>query len=391
MSYVCAECIRERWLAAYIKANADQNECDFCGETSDDPIAIELGDIIDHIRERIECIYEDPANSVGYESAEGGYQLSTIDTYEVLDEVGLGVDNDDLREELADGVGGSEWVHRNPYSLPEEDALQMSWESFAETVKHKVRYLMFPVEKHDEYYVREGLELNEVLDGLGDAFVQYDLLSVLKAGTRLYRVRLHAPGRAPENTLADMGPPPIASAKFSNRMSPAGISMFYGALDEETALQETYIRHDGKPAEATIAVFELVEDLHVLNVTVLPEYPSVFGSDEGNLDRPTVHFVHSFVRDFTQAVEKDGREHIEYVPSQVVTEYVRYRMGQKAGKPIRGILYPSARHDQGVGCVLFVAHEDINGMFREQGPFKLLPELTRTVPVDTSPAPERRR
>jgi hypothetical protein len=66
-------------------------------------------------------------------------------------------------------------------------------------------------------------------------------------------------------------------------------------------------------------------------------------------------------------------------------------MGQKAGKPIRGILYPSARHDQGIGCVLFVAHEDINGMFREQGPFKLLPELTRTVPVDTSPAPERQQ
>jgi hypothetical protein len=109
-------------------------------------------------------------------------------------------------------------------------------------------------------------------------------------------------------------------------MSPAGISMFYGALNEETALQETCVRHDGKPAEATIATFELVEDLYVLNLTALPEYPSVFGSDEANLDRPTVHFVHSFVRDFTQAVEKDGREHIEYVPSQVVTEYVRYRM-----------------------------------------------------------------
>ena len=52
-----------------------------------------------------------------------------------------------------------------PYSLSEEDALQMSWESFAETVKHKVRYLMFPIEQHDEFHFREGLELSEVLDG----------------------------------------------------------------------------------------------------------------------------------------------------------------------------------------------------------------------------------
>jgi hypothetical protein len=391
MSYVCADCIRERWLAEYIKTNADQNECDFCGETSDDPIAIELDDMIEHIRERIECIYEDPANSVGYESAEGGYQLSTMDTYDVLDDVGLSVENDALREELVDGVGRSEWVHRNPYSLPEEDALQMSWESFAETVKHKVRYLMFPIKQHDEYHVREGLELTEVLDGLGDAFLRYEFPSVLKAGTRLYRVRLHEPGWAPENTLDALGPPPVASTRFSNRMSPAGISMFYGALHEDTALQETYVRHDGKPAEATIAVFELVEDLYILNLTVLPEYPSVFGSDEENLDRPTVHFIHSFVQDFTQLVEKDGREHVEYVPSQVVTEYVRYRMGEKAGKPIRGILYPSARHEQGIGCVLFVAHDDINGMFRQQSPVRLLAELTRTVLVDTSPVRERGR
>lgn len=384
MSYVCAECIGERWLAAYINEHADQTECDFCDETSDDPIAIDLDDIMGHIRERIECIYEDPANSVGYESAEGGYLLSTMDTYEVLDEVGLGVESDSLREELVDGVGRSEWVHRNPYSLPEEDALQMSWESFAETVKHKIRYLMFPIEQHDEYDTREGLELSEVLDELGDAFLRYDLLSILKAGTRLYRVRLHAPGRAPANSVAALGPPPVDHAKFSNRMSPAGISMFYGALEEQTALQETYVRHDGKPAEATIAVFELVEDLCLLNLTSLPEYPSVFGSDEGNLERPTVHFLHSFLRDFTQAVEKDGREHTEYVPSQVVTEYVRYRLGDKAGKPIKGILYPSSRHGQGTGCVLFVAHEDINGMFHEPSPFKLLPDLTRTIAVDTS-------
>jgi hypothetical protein len=38
----------------------------------------------------------------------------------------------------------------------------------------------------------------------------------------------------------------------------------------------------------------------------------------------------------------------------------------------------------GAGCVLFIAHEDINGMFREPGPFKLLPDLARTIAVVTS-------
>ena len=386
MSYVCSECIRERWLATYIRENADQLECDFCEQNSDEPIAIELGDIMDHIRECIECIYEDPANSVGYDGAEGGYLLPTMNTYDVLEDVGLDVEDDALRDELADGIGHSEWVHHDPYALTEEEALRMSWEKFTKTVKHKVRYLMFPSEPRDEYSVREGPELSEVLERLGDAFLQHNLLSQLKAGTRLYRVRLHAPGGAPTNTIEALGPPPIESARFSNRMSPAGMSMFYGALEEATAIAETYVRHDGNPTEGTVATFELPDGLHVIDLTELPEYPSVFGSDEENLKRPTVHFIHAFVQDFVRAVEKDGREHVEYVPSQVVTEYIRYRLGEKARVDIKGILYASSRADGGTGCALFVAHDDISGPLSAPAPFRLLPELTHTVLVDTSPA-----
>ena len=120
-------------------------------------------------------------------------------------------------------------------------------------------------------------------------------------------------------------------------------------------------------------------------MTALPEYPSVFGSDEANLDRPTVHFIHSFATDFVQPVEKDGREHVEYVPSQVVTKYIRYRLGEKLGKQIGGILYESARAEGGVACVLFVAHEDITGMLPEPAPFILVTDLTRTIAVDTKP------
>lgn len=385
MSRVCADCITERWLAGYVRENAREHECDFCENTSDDPIAVDLEDIMGHIRERIEMIYEDPANSVMYETAEAGYQLATMDTYEVLEDVGLTVENDDLRWELAQELGHGEWVHRNPYSLPEEDALQLSWESFANTVKHRVRYLMFPKSKRDDYSVREGLEPEEVLDGLGDAIVRNGMVSSLKTGTRVYRVRLHTPGDTPANTIAALGPPPVGSARFSNRMSPAGMSMFYGALSEKVALEETYVRYDGSPAEATIAVFEMTQDVEVVDLTVLPEYPSVFGSDEANLDRPTVHFIHSFANDFVQPVEKDGREHVDYVPSQVVTEYIRHRLGEKLGRQIGGILYESARAEGEVACVLFVAHEDITGMLPEPAPFKLLTKLTRTINVDTEP------
>ena len=67
---------------------------------------------------------------------------------------------------------------------------------------------------------------------------------------------------------------------------------------------------------------------------------------------------YSFVRDFVQAVEKDGREHIEYVPTQVVTEYFRRVFRDTDGEPIRGIIYPSSRHEGGKSYVLFFVSEN---------------------------------
>ena len=95
--------------------------------------------------------------------------------------------------------------------------------------------------------------------------------------------------------------------------------------------------------------------------------------------------MHLFVPEFAQPVEKDGREHVEYVPSQIVTEYVRYRLPERIGKPIRGILYPSARKSRGIGCVLFVVHEDINSrILPDEPPFRLLADLTKTAPLTTA-------
>ena len=70
----------------------------------------------------------------------------------------------------------------------------------------------------------------------------------------------------------------------------------------------------------------------------------------------------------------------------VVDDAIGYRLSEKAGVQIRGILYPSSRTDGGTGLVLFVAHEEIARPWSAPAPFRLLPELTHTIPVDTSPS-----
>lgn len=390
MPDVCPRCIQHSSLAAYISANASIEECTYCGREWKRPRAMPLSELLAHMRERIEMEYEDAANSVGYESAEGGYQLSTMDGYELLDEFGLcwDLDDENLRDDLAADFMNTSWVHKNPYSLTEESARRIGWEEFVHLIKHRVRYLQFSLDhEHDDEVTAPA----EMLDELGELFRTHDLVSVLKAGTELVRVRLHEPGKMPANTRDEFGPPPIDKARFANRMSPAGVSMLYAALDETTALAETYVRHDGKPAEATIATFRLTQDLNVLNLVDLPGVPTIFDSDEENLYRAALGFLHDFNNDFTKPIAKDGREHIDYVPSQVITEFVRYRLAGKLGKPVHGILYRSARRASGLGCVLFYAHEDLvdEGFGpRITPPFELLPDRTRTIAVNTGPAGE---
>lgn len=51
--------------------------------------------------------------------------------------------------------------------------------------------------------------------------------------------------------------------------------------------------------------------------------PSIF-DPAGRVQYFGLRFLQQFVGDVTLPVELDGREHIDYVPTQVFTEYVRY-------------------------------------------------------------------
>ncbi len=338
-----------------------------------------LVDLLSRIHERIESEYEDPAEHVPYESAEGGYQWPTLSSDELLKREGLGFVGSNLFEAIKRSLPQDEWVRHNPSSLPLEDALKLSWYEFARLIQNEVRYLLFPHNSDDDS--SEGPRPNEMLNELGELFVRYNLFSTLKRGKRLFRTRSHECRQVPQNTLEELGPPPEDLTK-SNRMSPAGISMFYAALDEQTALMETY----GNEECITIATFELIEDLYVLDLVKLPSIPSIYENDEDKIDKPYLIFIRNFVDDLTKPVVKDGHEHIDYVPSQVVTEYVRYQLVEKIDKPIRGILYESAKKPNGIGCVLFVPHDDCkaNPPFRNstKAPFELLTGLTHMIRIN---------
>ena len=66
-------------------------------------------------------------------------------------------------------------------------------------------------------------------------------------------------------------------------------------------------------------------------------------------------FLHSFVTDLSRPIEKSEHSHIEYIPNQVVTEYVHFMM--RKNQPIDGIIYQSAKNSERC-AVLFYDQEE---------------------------------
>ena len=135
-------------------------------------------------------------------------------------------------------------------------------------------------------------------------------------------------------------------------MSPAGISMFYGATDLDTAVAE--IGAHSSYTHAVVGEFTPVRELRLLNLADLDNrpQPSLFNQSHHKAYFAT-RFLKEFVADLTKPIELDGREHIDYVPTQVFTEYL------KTAHPGRldGLMFPSAQADSGSNVVIFCPPE----------------------------------
>jgi HEPN superfamily RES-like protein/RES domain-containing protein len=334
----------------FVRTNASEETCTYCGRKSKKPIAMPMNDVLQFIGEGISYRYEDPANQNPWD--EGEYVFPTMDSRELLDNWGPIANNDDVYEEIVEAFGGSVWNEKNLFGLSEDDVLRSGWRGFVDVVKYRQRYVFLRVTKKKRENDRDTVTRDQMLDRLAAVILQAGLVKLMKAGTRWFRARHHDPAKH-YTSAADLGTAPARAALMSNRMSPAGIPMFYGAEDEVTAIVETT---GGKPVTVTVATFKTARDAWVVDLTALPPIPSPFDSERRHL-HGSIHFLWSFVRDFIKPIERDGREHIEYVPTQVVTEYLRHVFRTETGRRVRGVIYSSSRNGGGKCCVLFVRNQ----------------------------------
>lgn len=338
--FVCGKCVNDYALAKVVEDNADRTQCDFCEERRETAFAASLLPVIEHMAECISQDYTHPANELPYETREGGFQGTVLDAWDLLANVHFEVESEDLFEEVVDAFSDQEWCERDYFSLSPFQRLRHGWEDFKQVVKHQRRFTFWSMEGHKSEFDPDDMPVGKMLAVLGDFISETDLVRPVPQRSAIWRVRVHNE----DVCLAhdhELSPPPVAEARQANRMSPAGVVMFYGAEDFETALLETVHADRAANKWVTGAIFRAVREMRVLDLVDLPEIPSYF--DMAASDRRlALLFLHHFARDLAQPVARDGRQHIEYVPTQAFTEYVRFELKARDDASVDGIRYPSS-------------------------------------------------
>jgi hypothetical protein len=331
---VCSACIDDSGIREWIEDIGGDPGCAFC-ELTDEPTA-DLGELASFMRERMLLFYSHSIEHLMYISAEGGYQGNTWTTAEVLsDFIGLDFPRQtgrELLDALADAIEPDEpWCEYDPAVLDEDDRLIRDWVGFCELIKYERRFFFHDVGADHEWW--DDTRSPRGMFASIHAFIEKsNLVRLKRKGYRLYRARPHKRG-VQYYEPHELGPPPPEAALQFNRMNPPGIPMFYGSEKRLTARAEV------QNVACSLARFTTTRRLRILDLIDLPIDRGIFSNYTRN-EVNAISFLRQFARLISQPIDREIRTVLDYIPTQVLTEYLRD--ATFSGKKIDGIRFASA-------------------------------------------------
>ncbi len=311
----CVNCFSEIEIQRFIEEFDEIGDCDYCG--SEEIYVCEVDEVGEFIQNGIDRYYEDAARMVSYDSAEGGYLLPTMDIHDILlyeQEIFSDVLEDPIQ--LADDLipnDGTPYVRRNPYS-PESGLEQFkTWKEFGDFIKHSQRFTAFLDTENNAF---DETHPRNFFNTLADRIKA--LLVELYPGMKIYRARI-IDGNF-ELNHKNLTSPPVHETK-NNRMSPAGISLFYGGKEEDVCIAE--VRPDVGEYVA-VAEFEMLKNLKVLDLSVDFDAPKSIFSDDYTFEYEEYFkpFFSHFVSDIAKPI-RPADSGVDYIPTQVFAEFIR--------------------------------------------------------------------
>ncbi|SCX15217.1 RES domain-containing protein [Mycolicibacterium fluoranthenivorans] len=337
---VCLDCIG-RPLHEEASELLTLDTCSFC-ESTGDSISMDFDEFMELIKTGLFYLY-DIGSEVGNPPTGGGDGRIWLDYSEVASEhcweaVG-GTDIDTryaLFKAIENSLGDTDpWWTYADNGFPRL-TLRYGWDEFRRSVTEsdfESHWVLNPAE-----FVGQLQQILTWIPGI---------LVTLPTDTVLWRARPFE-GTAPpfEISATTLGSAPAQYAK-SNRMSAEGVSMFYGAEQLNTALEEVKY---GASTAAAAGQFRTSEPLLVVDLTAVNYEPSIFNAGERD-DYYAARFLAGFAFDISRPASDPNRD---YLPTQAITAGIKETPWEK----IDGIRFRSAVDPDGINYVLFCTNDD---------------------------------
>lgn len=356
--FVCVSCFEDPGLVKFVKENVVSEGCSFCSSKDSMPIAAPIGEVSEYF---VKCLFREyglALDELAWISSEEMWNGTSWDAYDLAwDELELEFPQNNeglLLPHLFGEHFDQDWCEASGIGLNEQEVARYSWEHFCKVVMHERRF--FFLRDEGDPYEPDVYSPGDVLSTIFEYAQQLNLFKEMPSGTHLLRARWEG-CKAHLEAAEELGPPPVEKANQSNRMSPAGIPMFYGCDDEDTALKETA----SGPGYFAIGRFETLRPATLLDLTAIPPLPSLFEPTTDSMrvpPRKALKFLRYVATEVSRSIERGDRVHVDYAPTQVVTEFVRDQLTWENSR-VDGIKYWSSVHPDHVSYVLFANQDNV--------------------------------
>lgn len=358
---MCYCCTTDPFLAGIVKKTGTPGFCSYCGKTREtidlDSLATRIHEVL---QEHFELTPEYPTEPLELMMEKfGEWERRGEPVKDAIAEMG------GLEEDVADDIV-SLLSARHGYRHPKEIGIEAPYDPEAMYEEQKPFDLRFhkawaefrrEVQSRSRFF---GAGVEEKL-----AFILGDL-TVLKTPSGIPVIREINPEdqryffwrgrkaqspeeieRILESPALELGPPPPRVAT-AGRMNAQGISMFYGATEQSTCVSEL---RSLVGSSIVVGQFELLRPVKLLDLGALSEafVSKSYFDPEYAVHKERTAFLRQLVGEISRPLLPED-ELLEYVPTQVVAEY----LGQNTEPKFDGIIYPSSQTGgSGENVVLF--------------------------------------
>lgn len=361
--YVCTCHFEDKYLNEIIQSHGKQGTCSYCGKQS---VVCDMKTLCEQIVWKIGLYYQ-PLDNAGLYLADdfyddeqevihgfkriGEYVVPNKLTYfdsvdELMDGLDLTTDDDDLNDDIKSCFTTEQWISSDINDEDRRIKYANQWDRFVDMVTHHGRFTFLATPEFKNIIQENKGKSDDILSVLSDLIIEQGLVKTLFKGMKLYRARKVDDAKV-EYAFENITSPPDDCA-FPNRMSPAGISMFYASFEKETATNECV---GGDSLGLIVGTFETAKELKVIDLTTIPEQSFWVKNWQEN------QFLHHFNENITKRVDPKDTNNLQYIPTQVFTEFLRYMFRDAKGEQVDGLIYGSSKTTE-KNIVLFCNQKD---------------------------------